>query len=206
MAKKKNAPINAGTVATESKEPATTAQIEGELKRVRFNSRYMKVLRSTIWVLVITAAVSVLVVSLILPVIQIYGTSMTPTVYEGDIVVCIKKSSYAQKDVVGLYYENKVLVKRIIAKEFDIVDLDDQGNFTVNGVPLEEPYLDGKDYGEATDINFPGKVPAQTYFVVGDNRRTSVDSRSSTIGCIQAEDIVGKLFFTVWPFAHFGTV
>lgn len=206
MAKNKEKPTGTDTIEPIEREPASTEQIETELKRVRFNSRYMKVLRSTVWVLVITAAVSILIVSLVLPVIQIYGTSMTPTVYEGDIVLCIKQRSYGQGDVVGLYYQNKVLVKRIIAKEFDIVDLDEDGNFTVNGVPLEEPYLEGKAYGESTDIEFPCKVPSQTYFVVGDNRRTSVDSRSSTIGCIQKDDIVGKLFLTVWPFGHFGGV
>ena len=187
-------------------EVASTAQLERELKRVDFNSRYMKVLRSTVFTLIITAAISVLVVSLILPVIQIYGTSMTPTVYEGDIVVAVKESKYEQGEVVGLYYANRVLVKRIIAREFDTVDLDENGNFTVNGELLDEPYISTKDYGDATNIEFPYQVPEGTYFVVGDNRKDSVDSRSTTIGCISKDDIVGKLFFTVWPFKHFGKI
>lgn len=184
----------------------TTEEIEQELGRVKFNSRYRGLLRSTLYALIITAAVSVLIASLVLPVMQIYGASMAPTLEEGEIVVSVRKRSYARGEVVGLYYANRVLVKRIIAVEFDVVDLAEDGTFTVNGEPLEEPYLEVKSYGYSTDTEFPLQVPEGSYFVAGDNRADSMDSRSTLIGCISDEDIVGRIFFSVWPLGRFGRV
>lgn len=185
---------------------ATTDQLSRELGRERFLHRYRKLLSSTVYALIITAAISVLVATLLLPVLQIYGSSMSPTLQEGDIVVSVKKGDYECGDVVALYYSNKVLVKRVIAREFDTVELSSSGRFTVNGVAVEEPYISEFDYGEATDIAFPFKVPENSYFVVGDHRQTSVDSRNSTVGCIESDSIVGKIVLTVWPLKSFGTV
>ncbi len=181
-------------------------QLQAEIKRVNFKSRYFKILRSTLYALVITAAVSVLIATLFMPVLQIYGASMSPTLTEGDIVVSVKKSDYAAGDVVAFYYSNKVLVKRVIATEFDVVNLRADGTFTVNGKPLDEPYLTEKHVGDATNVEFPYQVPEGGYFVVGDHRRTSIDSRNSSIGCIREDDVVGEILLTIWPFKHFGGV
>ena len=183
----------------------TTQQLERELYRVRFNSRYFQILRSTLYALIITAAVSVLVASLLLPVLQIYGESMRPTLNEGDIVVSIKKKEYQTGEIVGLYYSNRVLVKRIIAGEFDTVDIDEEGSVFINGNKLDEPYLSDPSFGENNDIKYPYQVPEDTYFVMGDNREVSVDSRSSSVGCISTGDIVGEIVFVVWPLSNFGS-
>ena len=183
----------------------TTEQLERELYRVKFNSRYFQILRSTLYALIITAAVSVLVASLLLPVLQIYGESIRPTLNEGDIVVSIKKKEYQTGEIVGLYYSNRVLVKRVIAGEFDTVEIDEEGSVFVNGNKLDEPYLKEPSFGENNDIEYPYQVPEGTYFVMGDNREVSVDSRSSSVGCISTGDIVGEIVFVVWPLSNFGS-
>ncbi len=184
----------------------STDQVEAEMRRIRFKSRYFKVLRSTVYALVITAAVSVLVATLFLPVLQIYGTSMSPTLEEGEIVVSVKQGQYQRGDIIALYYSNKVLVKRIVATGGDVVELAEDGTFTINGKVLEEPYLAEKAYGDMTDIEFPFTVPQNTYFVAGDHRSTSIDSRSTQIGCIEPSEVVGKIIFAIWPLQEFGTI
>lgn len=181
--------------------------LEAELKRVKFRSRYGKLLRSTIYALIVTAAVAALIATLILPVLQIYGTSMTPTLTEGDIVVSVKKNNFKRGDIICFYYSNRILVKRVIGLPFDTVSIDEFGNIYLNDStePLDEPYIDVKALGEC-DQEFPIQVPEGAYFVVGDHRETSVDSRSSTIGCISQDEIVGKIIYTVWPLKHFGVV
>ncbi len=194
-----------------SKNPKTveipdSEQVKTEIKRVRLKSRYFKVLRSTVYALIVTAAVSVLIATLFLPVLQIYGSSMAPTLEEGDIVVSVKRSSYEPGQVIAFYYSNKVLVKRIIATEFDVVDIAEDGTITVNNEPVEDLSFIEKHYGEATNIEFPYHVPENSYFVVGDSRDTSVDSRNSNIGCVIHDDVVGKIILTVWPFNNFGSI
>ncbi len=184
----------------------STEQIETEMRRVRFSNRYFKVLRSTVSALIVTAAVSVLVATLFLPVLQIYGSSMAPTLTEGEIVISVKQSGYEDGDIIALYYSNKVLVKRIIATGGDVVDLREDGTFFINGEELDEPYLTEKSYGDLTDVEFPLVVPQNTYFVVGDHRSSSIDSRSTQIGCIEPSEVVGKIVYTIWPFREFGSV
>lgn len=185
---------------------ASTEQLEKELARVDHKNSFHRALRRTVYALVVAAAVSVLVASLFLPVLRIYGSSMAPTVEAGDIVVSLKKREYLPGDVVALYYENRILVKRIVAGEFDTVELDADGNFRINGTPLDEPYLAAKDFGDNTDISFPFQVPEDSYFVCGDNRKESVDSRSSSVGCISSEEIVGEIVFSVWPWRRIGKI
>ena len=174
-------------------------------KRVRYRKRYKNVLRSTVYTMVVVAAAAVLAATIWLPVLQIYGASMNPTLDEGDIVVAVKGSGFQQGDLVAFYIGNKILVKRVIAGPGQLVDIDEDGNVYVDGQYLDEPYLAEKSLGDA-NIDLPYQVPDNRYFCMGDHRSTSVDSRHTEIGCVSEEQIVGKIVFRVWPFASIGTV
>lgn len=190
-----------------SHEPlrATTQQLEDELKRVKYKSRYRTVLRSTVYTLITVAAIAVLVATLWLPVLQIYGSSMTPTLRDGEIVLSVKTSDLKPGDIVAFYYNNKILIKRVICGPADWVDIDETGTVSVNNQVLEEPYLEDKALGE-TDIALPYQVPDGRVFVMGDHRSTSVDSRNTAVGCVAQEQIVGRIVFRVWPLSSFGPV
>ena len=183
----------------------TTDQLEAELKRVKYQQRYARTLKSTLFVLITVAAVAVLVAVLFLPVLQIYGSSMTPTLGENDIVLSIKGTDLEAGDLVSFYIGNKLLVKRYIAGPGQWVDIDEYGNVSVDGKPLEEPYISEKALGD-TDIEYPYQVPENRIFVLGDHRATSVDSRNTTIGCISDEQIVGKIVFRIWPLNKMGAL
>lgn len=186
-------------------ELPSSGVVEQELKRERYKSRYRKTLISTIFALVTAAAAAVLVATLWMPVLQIFGASMNPTLEEGQIVVSVKDSDPQQGDIVAFYYGNKVLVKRYIAGPGSWVEILEDGTIIVDGKELEEPYLTEKALG-ICDLEFPYQVPEGTYFLVGDQRATSVDSRHSSVGCIAADDIVGKIVYRVWPIEDFGIV
>lgn len=190
---------------TELLEFPPIEQLEKELGREKYRRRYGRVLRSTIYTLITVAAVAVLVATLWLPVLQIYGASMTPTLQDGDIVVSLKTSDFQPGDVVAFYYNNKILVKRVIASSGEWVDIDETGTVSINGEVLDEPYLAEKALGEC-DIKLPYQVPDEKVFVMGDHRSVSVDSRSSQVGCISQEQIVGKIVFRIWPLSNFGAL
>ena len=177
----------------------TKVQVETERKRYRRQKAYNKALRGTIYVLTIVAAVAVLVATLVLPVLQIEGTSMEPTLSNGDIVLLAKTTRFDRGELCGFTWNNKLLIKRVIALPGDWIEIDTDGTVYLNGEKLEEPYIDRKALGEC-DLTFPFQVPAEQYFVIGDMRESSIDSRNTVIGCIPKDQIVGKVFFRVWPF------
>ena len=180
-------------------------QLEAELKRERYKRRYRTVLKSTVYSLITVAAVAVLVATLWLPVLQIYGNSMTPTLQDGDIIFSMKTSNFKRGEIIAFYYNNKILVKRVIANQGEWVDIAEDGTVFVNEQELEEPYLAEKAMGDP-DIELPYQVPDGRIFVMGDHRTTSVDSRNTAVGCVSQEQIVGKIVFRVWPFERFGSI
>ena len=180
----------------------TSQQLEDELKRVKYQHRYRRVLSSTVYTLITVAAVAVLVATLLMPVLQIYGSSMSPTLEDGDIVLSLKTSDFQQGDVVAFYYNNKILVKRVIARSGEWVDISPQGDIYINNKLLDEPYLTEKSLGDC-NIQLPYQVPESRIFVVGDHRSVSIDSRNTAVGCVAEEQIVGKLVFRVWPLSGF---
>ena len=184
--------------------PSTDA-LQAELKKERQRNIFFRALRSTAFSLVVVAAAAVIIVTLVLPILQISGSSMTNTLYDQDIVVSMRGSQCETGDVIAFYYNNKILVKRVIATSGQWVDIDDAGNVYVDGVLLDEPYVSEKSMGEC-NIKLPYQVPENRIFVMGDHRSVSVDSRSRTIGCVSDEQIVGKLLFCAWPFDRFGPV
>ena len=179
--------------------------LEAELKQVRYRRRYRSVLKSTVYALITVAAVAVLVATLWLPVMQTYGNSMAPTLNNGEIIFSVKTSEPSRGDVIAFYYNNKVLVKRVIAGPGDWVDIREDGTVYVNQQLLEEPYITEKSYGDA-DVEFPYQVPDGRYFVLGDHRATSADSRHTAVGCVAKEQIVGRIIFRVWPMEQFGPI
>ncbi|HWS42617.1 MAG TPA: signal peptidase I [Pseudoflavonifractor sp.] len=189
----------------EERKLPTTLQLKEELLHERKKREYRRTLRSTVYILMVVAAVSVLVTTLFLPVLQVTGTSMEPTLEAGQIVLAVKNADFKNGDVAAFYYNNKVLLKRVIGLPGDQIVIDADGNVAVNGETLEEPYLSEKSLGQC-DIEFPYQVPDGKLFVMGDHRSTSVDSRSSAVGCIADEFIVGKVVFCVWPAEHFGKI
>lgn len=181
------------------------SELEAELERVRYRKRYGRTLRSTVYSLIIVAAVAVLVATLWMPVLRTYGESMTPTLYEGDILVTVKTDDFREGDIVAFYYNNKILVKRVIASSGDWVDIDDEGNVYVNSEPLYEPYIAEPAIGDC-NIQLPYQVPDGRIFVMGDHRATSIDSRNESVGCVAQEQIVGKIVFRVWPLNKIGNI
>ena len=189
----------------EKKQVPELSELRRELNREKYKYRFASVLRSTVCTLIVIAALAILVATLWLPVLQIYGSSMAPTLEEGQIVVSVKGSEFKQNELVAFYIGNKLLVKRVIAGPSVTVTITEDGTVYVNNKELIEPYITGKALGEC-DITFPYQVPDSRYFLLGDHRAISVDSRSSSVGCIAEEQIVGKITFCVWPLSDFGAL
>ncbi len=180
-------------------------EVAAEKDRLARQKRFRRVLRSTIYVIIVVAAISVLLATMFLPVLQVSGSSMEPTLEDNDVILLVNTSSFEMGDLVGFYYQNKILLKRVIAGPGDVISIDDAGNVTVNDELIDEPYVTNRSLGEC-DLTFPYQVPDDRYFMMGDNREISVDSRSSVVGCIEADQIVGKVVLRVWPLSHFSFI
>lgn len=180
-------------------------EIQHERKRIRRKAYYRQALQSTISVLIVVAAIAVLIATLFLPILQISGDSMSPTLEHDDIVVLLRTKDFDRGDLIGFYYQGKILLKRVIALPEDIVVIDGEGNVYINEELLEEPYITDKGLSDC-DLEFPYTVPGTGYFVMGDRRSNSVDSRNSIVGAIAQEDIIGKVSVRVWPLSKIGFV
>ena len=208
-----NEAVEAADAADESAAPQPTAtratvdknELRSELQKARQRSLFFRVLRNTVFSLVVVAAAAVIVATLFLPILQISGTSMSNTLQDQDIVVAMRGSDCQTGDVIAFYYNNKILVKRVIANAGQWVDIDKAGNVYVDGVLLDEPYVMDKAFGDC-NIKLPYQVPDGRIFVMGDHRSVSVDSRSTALGCVSDEQLVGKLLLSVWPLDRFGVV
>lgn len=184
----------------------SAAQLETELKRAKKKKEFGRMIRETIIILLGVAAAAVLVSVLFLPVLRVTGSSMEKTLYSNDIVICQKGTEFKRGEIIAFYFNNRVLLKRVIGLSGDVIDMSEDGRVTVNGQQLDEPYVSEPALGEECDIEFPYHVPDKRIFVLGDHRSTSIDSRSSSIGCIAEEYIVGKVILRVWPIERIGTV
>ena len=177
-------------------------RVDAERERLTERRRFWRVLRGTVSTLIVVAAIAVLLATLLLPVLQVSGDSMNPTLQDRDVILLVKTDDWKTGDLCGFYWQNKLLLKRVIGLPGDVITLDEDGVVTVNGQTLDEPYVDELALGEC-DIKFPYQVPENRYFVLGDHRATSIDSRSSVIGSVEKSQIVGKVFLRVWPLSGF---
>jgi len=190
---------------TELMDIPDTELLENELKLRKTRREYLRILRSTVSSLVIVAALAVLISLMFLPVLRVTGTSMTPTLQNNELVVCKKRGSFKKGDVIAFYYNNKILLKRVIGVSGDIIDIKKDGTVLVNGEEIDEPYVDEKALGEC-DIKLPYQVPDERIFVMGDHRSTSVDSRTKKVGCVAEEAVVGRVVFRVAPLKKIGFI
>jgi signal peptidase I len=186
-------------------ELPTIEELEAEISRKKHKQTQHHLLRNALYALITVAAVTALIAILFMPVLKTYGNSMSPTLEDGEIVLTVRTKTAETGDVIAFYYNGKLFIKRVIALGGSVVDMDEDGNISVNGVPLEEPYLTEKSYGNG-DVEFPFEVPDGQYFVLGDNRITSADSRNSILGCVDPEDMLGRVLACVWPPKSIGAV
>lgn len=183
----------------------TAAQLQAELERQVYASSYFRILRSTVSIVLVVAAIALLIANFLFPVMRIYGTSMTPALADGEIVVVVKDAEFSAGQIVAFLFNNKILVKRVIAGPGDVVHIDGDGVVYVNEQPITESYVEELTRGEVT-VELPVRVPEERYFLLGDRRDVSLDSRQSAIGCVSQEQIIGRIVFRVWPLKRIGTV
>lgn len=187
----------------ERKDLPTTAQLAAEMKRLRYGERFRRSVRNTVGSLIVAAAAAVLISTLLLPVLRVTGASMTPTLQNDQVLLCNKLAQPDRGDIIAFYYNNKVLIKRVVGLPGDVVDITEDGTVCLNGETLDEPYVSELAVGEC-DIPLPYQVPENRFFVMGDHRAVSIDSRSTSVGCIAEENIIGTIFFRILPLRERG--
>lgn len=187
----------------ERKDLPTTAQLAAEMKRLRYGERFRRSVRNTVGSLIVAAAAAVLISTLLLPVLRVTGASMTPTLQNDQVLLCNKLAQPERGDIIAFYYNNKVLIKRVVGLPGDVVDITEDGTVCLNGETLAEPYVSELAVGEC-DISLPYQVPENRFFVMGDHRAVSIDSRSTSVGCIAEENIIGTIFFRILPLRERG--
>lgn len=187
----------------ERKDLPTTAQLAAEMKRLRYGERFRRSVRNTVGSLIVAAAAAVLISTLLLPVLRVTGASMTPTLQNDQVLLCNKLAEPERGDIIAFYYNNKVLIKRVVGLPGDVVDITEDGTVCLNGETLDEPYVSELAVGEC-DISLPYQVPENRFFVMGDHRAVSIDSRSTSVGCIAEENIIGTIFFRILPLRERG--
>lgn len=180
-------------------------ELRQELRRVKYNQKFVGALFNTIGTLLVVAALAIIISYVFMPVLQVTGSSMSPTLEEGQILLTQKNAKFETGDIIAFYYNNKILVKRVIATSGDWVNISEDGTVYVNDIELDEPYLIDKALGDC-NLDFPYQVPESKIFVMGDHRSVSLDSRNSTIGCVSEEQLVGKVVFCIWPFTDIGII
>lgn len=188
-----------------TKDIPTAEQFDSEVKRIRYKRNYIQTLYNTISSLIVVAAIAVIISLMFLPVLRVTGTSMTPTLYNDELLICSKRSDFKSGDVIAFYFNNKILLKRVIGTPGDTINISEDGTVYLNGEVLDEPYINEKAFGEC-DIKLPYQVPDNRVFVMGDHRSVSIDSRSSSVGCIADEYVIGKVILRIWPFDVLGTI
>ena len=193
---------SASSVAVGS--PSANA-LKDELSRVTTLDNRRRAILSAIGVLAVVSAIAIIASTFFISVLQIRGNSMEPTMTDGELVIATHSSNFKQGEISAFYYNNKMLLKRVIAFPGDWVDITSQGAVFVNGELLQEDYLDKHELGKC-DITFPYQVPENRYFVLGDNRGVSIDSRSNAIGTVSEEQLIGNAVFRVWPLSSFGPI
>lgn len=182
-----------------TKDLPTAEQLNSEVRRINYRRNYVKTLYTTVASLLVVASIAVLVSMLFLPVLRVTGTSMTPTLLNDELLICSKRSNFKSGDIVAFYFNNKILLKRVIGTAGDVIDIAEDGTVYLNGNELDEPYVNEKAFGEC-DIKLPYQVPENRIFVMGDHRSVSIDSRSTSVGCVADEYIIGKVILRIWPF------
>ena len=178
-------------------------QIEQERRKLKYQKEYRRTIKHVLGVLLVAAAVSVLLATVFFPILRVSGVSMEPTLEDGQVIVLEKSGKFKTGDLIGFYYQNKILLKRVIGQAGDYIDIDADGNVYVNDEKLDEPYLKDQALGEC-DINLPYQVPDGKIFVMGDHRSKSIDSRSKLVGCVSDEQVVGRVVFRLWPLKSIG--
>lgn len=179
-------------------------KIKEDYKTRKNREKFFYELKKTIGFFLVIISVGIIISSFWVRVLTIYGTSMSPNLTAKDTVVAFKKDQYKSGDVIAFYYNNKVLVKRVIATSGDWVNISNNGNVIINDKEIKEKYLlkSSKSIGK-TDIKLPYQVPENKIFVMGDHRSVSIDSRNKIIGSIGKEQIIGKIKFIIWPLSRF---